>query len=82
MRDEMRSRHSHRGCLVRVRDGARSRLSVERASYETDRIRGRGGLPFIVVSVVLVFLLAMVVGTPILLVPTQTVQLIIFYIYI
>jgi alpha-beta hydrolase superfamily lysophospholipase len=56
--------------LVRVRARARSRRPVERASYEADWIRGRGGLPFIAVSVVLVFLLAMDVGTPVLLVPT------------
>jgi hypothetical protein len=40
------------------------------ASYGADWIRDRGGLPFIAVSVVLVFLLAMDVGTPVLLVPT------------
>jgi hypothetical protein len=44
-----------RAGLVRVGAGARSRRPVERASYEADWIRGRGGLPFIAVSVVLVF---------------------------
>jgi hypothetical protein len=44
-----------RAGLVRVGAGARSRRPVERASYETDWVRGRGGLSFIAVSVVLVF---------------------------
>jgi hypothetical protein len=43
-----------RASLVRVGAGARSRRPVERASYETDWVRGRGGLYFIAVSVVLV----------------------------
>jgi hypothetical protein len=44
-----------RAGLVRVGARARSRRPVERASYEADRMRGRGGLSFIVVPVVLVF---------------------------
>jgi hypothetical protein len=44
-----------RAGLVRVGAGARSRRPVERASYEADWIRGRCGLSFITVSVVLVF---------------------------
>jgi hypothetical protein len=62
---------SRRAGLVRVGAGARSRRPVKRASYEADWIRGRGGPPFIAVSIVLVFLLTMDVGTPVLLVPTQ-----------
>jgi hypothetical protein len=46
VRDGARSRRSHRGCLVRVGVGARSRHSVELASYETDPVRGRDVLHF------------------------------------
>jgi hypothetical protein len=45
----------YRAGLVRVGAGAWSRRLVERASYEADWIRGRGELPSIAVSVVLVF---------------------------
>jgi hypothetical protein len=39
-----RSRHSRRGCLVRVGVGTWSRRPVELASCETDPVRGRGAL--------------------------------------
>jgi hypothetical protein len=68
MRDKARSRCSRRGCLVRVRAGARSRRSVELASYETDLVCGLSWAAFCCGLVV--FLLSMDVGTPILLVPT------------
>jgi hypothetical protein len=53
-----------RAGLVRVGAGARSRRLIERASYEADWIRGRGGLPFIAVSVVLVFFISDGCGYP------------------
>jgi hypothetical protein len=54
----------HRAGLVRVGAEARSRRPVERASYEADWIHGRGGLPFIAISVVLVFFISDGCGYP------------------
>jgi hypothetical protein len=67
--DGARSRRSRRGCLVRVGNGARSRRPVELASYESDLVRGRGVLSLLRFNR-FVFLLSLVVGILILLVPT------------
>jgi hypothetical protein len=40
VQDGARSRRPRRGCLVRVGAGARSRRSVELASYESDLVCG------------------------------------------
>jgi hypothetical protein len=70
VRDGARSRRPRRGGLARVRDGMRSRHSVEPASYETDLTRDLKWAAFCRGFSYFSFLLSMDMGTPILLVPT------------
>jgi hypothetical protein len=69
VRDRAWPRCSRRGCLVRVGAGARSRRSVEPASYKTDLVYGLRWAAFCCGLVILFFIIDDV-GTPILLVPT------------
>jgi hypothetical protein len=70
VRDGTRSRRSRQGCLIRVGAGAWSRFSVELASYETDLECGFE-VGFVLLWLSRFFVIDDV-GTPMLLVPTQT----------